>query len=1064
MNLGELSIQKKTIVFVLAIVSIVAGILAYGKLGRLEDPEFTIKEALIVTPYPGASAEEVEAEVSNEIEKALQRLGQIKRVESTSTRGLSIVHAYMRDEYDKSRLPQVWDELRRKVQAAQGSLPPGVQTALIDDDFGDVYGVYVAITGDGYEAHELKDVADMLRRELLLVQDVKRIVFWGDQREAVYVEMNRERLATLGITQEQIFSTLRAQNLAVDAGRVSVGSEFIAVRPTGRYESVQELADLLISDAGDNAQIRLGDVAKIRRGYAEPSERILRLSDTRVVRDGIEMPYEAVGADVVSEEDVSIDTVSTNARAIGLGVSTVAGGNVVTMGEALTARLDEIQSEIPIGVDLHVIALQPQAVTKAVSSFVINLLEAIAIVIVVLLLFMGLKSGLLIGFILFQTICASFIIMEMQGIMLQRISLGALIIALGMLVDNAIVVTEGMKTKIEAGVPKIQAARDVVSQNQWPLLGATFVAVIAFAAIGVSPDDTGEFCRSLFLVLMISLLMSWLTAVTVTPLMCSLLFNAKPGAADEAKDPYSGIFYRVYRGALKGVIKVRPITIVAVVGLFAASIYGFTKLPDGFFPASSSPQFTVDLWMPQGTHIDATDEAASRLAAFVSDRENTRTVASHVGEGGARFKLVYTPEQPNAAYAQLIVNVFDFGGIDQDIAEIEAWARENLPDALVYGKRFKIGPGKGGNIQVRFSGPDADILRTLAEEVSTIIASDPATKYVRSDWRHREKVSVPILDEERARRNGITRPMVADRIRAAFQGLPVGVFRDVDGTSEDRLLEIIARAPQDERGEVANIENLSIFSPAANTNIPIRQVLTGFETAWEEPIIRRRDRARTITLHADQVSGETSVLWNEVAPRVESMFEAKRASGELSSEYQLAWGGEYEDSNNAIGALANSIPVFVGVMVLIVIGLFNNLRQPLIIWLTVPLALIGVTAGLLLFDLPFGFMAFLGALSLSGMLIKNAIVLIDQINLNLSNGMDTYNAVIDSGVSRMRPVMMAAATTVLGMLPLVTDVFFQGMAIAIMFGLTFATVLTLLFVPTLYITFYGARPPAESVS
>ena len=1057
MNLGELSIQKKTIVFVLALVSIVAGLLAYEKLGRLEDPEFTIKEALIVTPYPGASAEEVEAEVSNEIEKALQRLGQIKRVESTSTRGLSIVHAYMRDEYDKSRLPQVWDELRRKVQAVQGDLPPGVRTALIDDDFGDVYGVYVAITGDGYEEHELKDVADMLRRELLLVQDVKRIVFWGDQREAVYVEMDRERLATLDITQEQIFATLRSQNLAVDAGRISVGSRFIAIAPTGRYESVDELADLLISEPGAHAQIRLGDVATIRRGYVEPAQRVLRMTDKRVLRDGAEVPYGEVGTDP-TDDGASVEVTTSGARAIGLGVSTVEGGNVVTMGEALTARLDELEPEIPVGVDVHVIALQPQAVTKAVNSFVINLLEAVAIVVVVLLLFMGLKSGLLIGFILFQTICASFIIMEMQGIMLQRISLGALIIALGMLVDNAIVVTEGMKTKIESGVPKVQAAREVVSQNQWPLLGATFVAVIAFAAIGVSPDDTGEFCRSLFLVLAISLLMSWLTAVTVTPLLCSFLFSPKQDAGAEAKDPYSGVLYSVYRRALKGVIRIRPVTILAVVGMFAASLYGFTKLPDGFFPASGSPQFTVDLWMPQGTHIDDTDATAARLAAYVAERDNTRTVASHAGEGGARFKLVYTPEQPNTAYAQLIVNVFDAGGIDQDITDIEAWASDNLPDALVYGKRFKIGPGKGGNIQVRFSGPDADVLRELAAEASSIIARDPATKYVRSDWRSREKVTVPVMAEERARRNGITRPMVAERIRAGFEGLPVGVFRDVHGESEDRLLEIVARAPVEERADIANVQHLSIYSPAANRNIPIRQILTRFETQWEEPIIRRRDRARTITLHADQVSGETSVLWNAVAPKVEAMFNAKRTSGELSSEYQLAWGGEYEDSNNAIGALATSIPVFVGVMVLIVIGLFNNLRQPLIIWLTVPLALIGVTAGLLLFNLPFGFMAFLGALSLSGMLIKNAIVLIDQINLNLSNGMNTYDAVIDSGVSRMRPVMMAAATTVLGMLPLITDIFFQGMAIAIMFGLTFATVLTLLFVPTLYVTLYGARP------
>ncbi len=1062
MNIGEVSIQKRTITLVLTLVSVAVGVLAYMGLGRLEDPQFTIKQALIFTPYPGASAEEVEREVTNEIEKSVQRLGQLKRVESISHRGLSIVKVFIKDKYGRAQLPQVWNEMRHKVQAAQPHLPPGVRTALINDDFGDVYGVYVALTGDGYSYRELKDVADMLRRELLLVQDVKRIEYWGARPEAVYVEMRRERMAALGVTQEQVFAALQSHNLPVDAGHVAVGSEFIAIDPTGFYTSVEELGQTLISEPGSDHPLRLRDVAVVRRGYVDPAETTLRVSARSVTDHGVEVPDEAVDGIDLAAPGVETRLATDDTAAIGFGVSTVTGGNVVTMGNALTTRLNELMPDIPLGVEVHVINMQPESVTKAVDDFVVNLVEAIAIVIVVLLIFMGLKSGLLIGFVLLQTICASFIVMDMQGIVLQRISLGALIIALGMLVDNAIVVTEGMKTKIEAGVDKLKAAREVVAQNQWPLLGATFIAVLAFGAIGLSHDDTGEFCRSLFQVLMISLLLSWLTAVTVTPLLCAMLFHPKKGASAGGGESYDGFAFRLYRGLLTGAIRYRLVTIVVVVAMFGAAVFGFGFLPSGFFPASSRPQFTVDVWMPAGTHIDDTADAARQIQGYLAGHENTRLVATHVGGGADRFLLTYNPEMPNASYAQLVVNVFDPAQIDRAIADVEAWAGQNLPDAMVYGKRFKIGPGSGGNIQLRLAGPDAAVLRQLADEAQQVMLANPRTKYVRNDWMNPVKVSRPVIAEDRARHNGVTRPAVAQRIQAAFQGAPVGVFRDATQTGgEDRVLPIISRAPQDERGNATNLENLDIFSPAAGRHIPIRQVLTGFETAFEEPAIHRRDRVRTVTLHADQVAGETSTLWQQVAPQVEAMFKAKQASGEIGRDYTLAWGGEYEDSNNAIAALSSSLPMFVGLMVLIVIALFNNLRQPLIVWLTVPSAIIGVTAGLLLFDEPFGFMALLGTLALSGMLIKNAIVLIDQINLNLSNGMTPYDAIIDSGVSRMRPVMMAAATTVLGMLPLLTSVFFKGMAIAIMFGLTFATVLTLLFVPTLYAALYRVRKTAE---
>jgi multidrug efflux pump subunit AcrB len=563
-------------------------------------------------------------------------------------------------------------------------------------------------------------------------------------------------------------------------------------------------------------------------------------------------------------------------------------------------------------------------------------------------------------------------------------------------------------------------------------------------------------------VLLISLLMSWLTAVTVTPLCCIILFKAKPTkSGDKKSDPYGGWFYRGYRAFLQGAIRIRYLTVLVVFSLFGAAVYGFGFLPDAFFPWSSRPQLLLDVWMPQGSHIRATEDAVKPLEDYVMSMENTKSIASHVGSGGARYLLVYSPERPNTGYCQLIINVFDSSQIVDMMSDIESWMEENMPEALTYTKRFKLGPGEGGNIQCRFSGPDTHVLRTLAEEATAIMYEDPVTKYVRNGWNQPVKVMQPVLAEQQARRLGITRAKVARRLAASFQGDQVGVYREGTVDVEDRLIPIISRPPEEERASVDNIQDLQIYSLAADRMIPLRQVITSFETSHEEELIERRNRQPTMILHVDQSEGETSSLFARVRPRIEKMFNDKRENGEISGEYMLEWGGEYEDGEESIQALATSIPMFAVLMVLIVIGLFNNIRQPLIIWLTVPLALIGVSGGLLMFNLPFNFMAILGTLSLAGMMIKNAIVLIDELNSNLNKGLSQYQAIVDAAVSRMRPVMMAAATTVLGMLPLLSDIFFVSMAVAIMFGLTFATILTLVIVPVLYTVLYRVkREPA----
>ncbi len=1061
MNIAEISIKKKTITMVLVVLALVGGILAYNSLGRLEDPEFTIKTATIFTPYPGASAREVEEEVTNIIEREVQKLGQIDYVESTSWRGMSQVKCNILDKYDKHALPQVWDEMRRKVKEAQGKLPPGAGVSMVNDDFGDVYGVYVAITGDGYSYSELKDVADLLRRELLLVQDVKRVDYWGDSPEAIYVVMKRDRMAQLGITEQQIFDALSAKNMPADGGRVKVGPEYLAINPTGEFKSEKEFMELLISAPGSDKQIYLGDVAEIERDYADPPNRLLTTSSKAFFRDGKELDDETIaGLDTREGLDVRL---LENQPSIALGISTIEGGNVVVMGNALRKRLKELVPQIPLGIDIEVISMQPTSVTKSVNSFLINLVEAVIIVVVVLVLFMGFRSGVIIGFILLLTICASFVVMSTQGIMLQRISLGALIIALGMLVDNAIVVTDGIKVKITTGMDKLRAAREVVTQNQWPLLGATAVAIIAFAAIGLSQDSTGEYCKSLFQVVMISLGLSWLAAVTVTPLLCVMFIRppkAKDGAAEKA-DPYGGKLFKMYRWVLERAVQFRWVTIIIVVSLFVAALIGFGQLKNSFFPDSTRPQYMVHLWMPEGEHIRDTQAAAKKVSEYLMGLDDAKSVATHVGGGATRFLLTYSPEEPNSAYALMIVTVYDHRRIEEMIGQTQKWLNENLTDGMGYCKAFRLGPGDGGTIQVRLSGPDTTVLRGLAEETMNIMKDDGGAIGIRTNWRQLVKVIRPVIAESPARRAGITRPQISQEIERSFEGVQVGYFREGTVPREDRIIPIIARPPEVERGNINSINNLSIYSPAADKSIPLRQVVTGFETKYENNIIRRRDRKPTIMIHCDQKSGVASALRNRIASKIEAM--------EFPVGYELEWGGEYEDTNKAQAGLARTLPVFLVLMILIVIILFNNLRQPLIIWLTVPLAIIGITAGRLIFDLPFGFMALLGALSLSGMLIKNAVVLIDQLNHNLKDEQRPYDAIISAGVSRMQPVMMAAATTVLGMLPLLTDAFFVAMAVAIMFGLTFATTLTLLFVPVLCATLYrvpygGGKPRGEGGS
>jgi multidrug efflux pump subunit AcrB len=1033
MNAAEFSIRNNRVVFVAMFFVLVGGIVAYNRLGRLEDPEFTIKEALIITSYPGASADEVAKEVTNPIEIACQQLGQLKRVDSESTRGRSIVSAIIQDQYDKNTIPQVWDELRRKINDVQGQLPPAVRgRTLVIDDFGDVYGIFFAISGKGFTQPELRRYAEFLRRELLLVQDVKKVDLFSEQQEVVFLEISRLRLASLGINEQEIYALLQANNIAADGGRVRVGDEHIALDPTGGFETAEAMLDMVIGSDSSGRQRLLRDVATLERSYEDPPRRILRF-------DG--------------------------QPAIGLGISTVQGGNVVELGTGVRKKLEDLKANQPIGIEIGEINFQPEAVQEATKEFIWNLGKAVSIVFIVLFFTMGRKTGLIIGAVLFLTIMATFLVMYLiGGLLLERISLGALIIALCMLTDNAIIVIESVKVRIEAGEDKLKVVREVVAENQWPLFGATAIGVIAFAAIGLSDDSTGEYCNSLFWVILISLSLSWISSITATPLLSYLAFNPIEGGAskDKKKDPYDGFFFQWYLKLLKLALQYRWSVVALSIVLFVLSLYGFTRVDQSFFPPATRPQFMVDCFLPAGTHIRESENFAASVEEFLQSQPGVKHISSFVGGGALRFLLVYTPERQNSAFVQFLVEVDDASTIDGLIAKTQKQLDEQYPNANAIAKKFLLGPGDGGRIQARFSGPDPSELRRLAGQAIATIEEDGGAICVRSDWREREKTLRPDLFEMQARRNGITRVEVAQALQLGFEGAVVGFYREPGSAGggtfpqETRLLPIIARPPLEERSDVDRIRSTQIWSPVARRMIPISQVVSGVEMGWEDPVVMRRNRTPTVTVHADPRAELPSRLFGRVRSQVEAI--------ELPPGYQLAWGGEYENSNDARAALVKPLPLSLVLMLMIVVCLFNSIRCTALIWMIVPLALIGVTAGLLITRQPFGFMALLGVLSLGGEQIKNSIVVLSRIKTAISEGKTPYQAILDAGVKKLRPVLMVAITTVLGMIPLTQDPFFAAMAACIMFGLSFACVLTMLVMPAIYSILYNVQVPQDAPS
>ncbi|MBY5931477.1 efflux RND transporter permease subunit [Tateyamaria omphalii] len=1006
MDFARFALEKRLISAVSTLLILFAGYFAYTALPRFEDPEFIIRQAQIITPYPGASAEEVAEEVTEVIENALQQLQGVDEVRSVSSPGVSTVTVEFTIASTKTRtlLNQRFQQMRAKILDAQPQLPPNALATQVYDDFGDVYAQYYAIVGEGYSLAELHEYAKDLQRELVTVEGVSKVVLNGVQDEVIYVEYSPARLTELGLAPAQIAQLLEGQNLVTPAGSIVAGMARLTVRPESAVGSLDAIENLLMTDAQTGASFRLGDIAEVSRGVEEPARTLL-------YRDG--------------------------QPAIGLGVSNQLGGNVVNMADAVRARIAELESDRPIGINILPISDQGASVKVSIDDFVVNVVLALAIVVGTLLVFMGLRSGILMGGILLVTVAGTLFGMYLYGLDMQRISLGALIIALGMLVDNAIVVVEGTLVRVQRGEDASEASRAVVIQTMWPLLGGTVVGILAFSPIGFSPDNTGEYAGSLFWTIAIALLFSWLVAIWLTPYYCVLLL--KPGKTDE--QPKENPILVGYRKLLARAIKVRWFTVGGVVALFVSAIALFSQVPPGFFPSSTRAQFAIDYFLPQGTDIGRTEADILDIAEYTRGLEGVTGTNTVVGAGHQRFMLIYEAENANSAYGQVLVDVEDYEQIEDLRTHLQGYIDEAFPESNAKVWTFVLGPGGGSKIEARFYGPDPVVLRDLAQQAKTIM-SDAGAVAVKDDWREQVQVVRPIIDIENARRLGLTQGEISNAIYGHLTGTNLGVYRE-----RDELLNIVMRPVDVARDDISELRNIQVFGSATGSYVPISQVVDRFDIVFEAGNLRRIDRELTITAQSDNAPG---VLSGDLFDAVRGPIEAIN----LPPGYSFEWKGEYGNSKEANAGLAATMPVGFGAMFIVTLFLFNAWRQTIIIWLVVPLALIGVIYGLAGSQTPLEFMAILGILSLTGMLIKNAIVLIDETDTQIADGKARMAAVVDAAVSRVRPVSLGVLTTVLGVVPLLWDPFFQSLAIVIICGLSFATVLTLIIVPTLYAIFF----------
>ncbi len=1012
MRIARASIDRPLYTWLIILIALFGGIWGFLSLGRLEDPAFTIKNAVIVTQYPGATAEQVALEVSEPLESAIQQMGEVDTITSLNQPGQSLIEVEIKSTYDGSELPAIWTRLRAKVRDAARGLPSGVNQPYVNDGFGDVFGLFYAVTAEGFSDAEKHELATFLRRELLTVDGVADVEVQGLPQEAIFIEPDLAISVNQNVPFQAINEAIANADSVNSSGSVRSENDRTTILTAEGSDSVSAIAGLSVGSQGQ--VINLFDMSNVYRARQSDPDIMIRFDGT---------------------------------EAFTLGIAGLAVENIVEVGKRADAKFAELDTQIPFGVEILPIYQQHVVVEQASNDFLVNLAMSVIIVVAVLGLFMGWRAAIVVGTTLLLTVVGTLLFMSLFSIEMERISLGALIIAMGMLVDNAIVVAEGMQIAMLRGKSSRDAADEVASKTQIPLLGATVIGIMAFAGIGLSPDATGEFLFSLFAVIGISLLLSWVLAITVTPMLAHYFF--KQGKEGEV-DAYGSLLFRVYGAILRWALQFRWLVVAGLIAVTVACYAGFGLMKQQFFPDSNTPLFFVHYKLPQGTPISRTSADMAVVEDWLVERDDVVSVTTFVGQGATRFMLTYSAEDPNPSYGHMIIRTETLEDIPTLQAELEAFGVAQFPESEFRTKRLVFGPGGGTPIQARFSGSDPAVLRQLADEaVQRMAAATPNALNIHHDWREKELAVQPIYATERAQTAGVSREDIAATLQFSTDGITGGVLRE-----RDRLIPIILRRPAE--GDYSIVDQV-VYSDQSGQFVPIEQMVDGFEYQLLNTEVHRRNRVLTITVGADIPPDVT-------AAQVHSELRATIEEMDLPPGYRMEWGGEFEDSGDAQESLGRQLPLSLLIMVLISVLLFNAIRQPVIIWLLVPMSVNGVVIGLLGTGLPFTFTALLGLLSLSGMLIKNGIVLVEEIDLVRATGKPLQDSIIEASVSRLRPVMLAAITTILGMAPLLTDAFFVSMAVTIMGGLAFATVLTMVAAPVFYLLFFQREEKRQAVA
>ena len=1018
MSLTRAAIERNRITAVALAVILFAGINAFLSSPRAEDPGFVIRAARVITYFPGASPERIEQLVTDKLEKTIQEMPEVDFLSSESKTGVSIIMVNILESYKNMR--PIWDKVRRKVQDAEPELPDAVIGPFVNDEFGDVFGTIVTIAGEGYSYAELKDVADDLRDELLLIEEVAKVEIYGAQEERIFVEYNNARLAELGLSALQLQQILESQNIIFPGGDVTTEFEKMVLEPTGNLESVEQLRSMVIRPPGWDDLIYLGDIARVYRGYIDPPS-------TKLTTSGV--------------------------PGLGLAISLREGGNITVLGDKVEALLSYLQGVYPYGLNFDIIYLQSFFVNRKVNDFVGNLLQAIVLVLVVMLVSLGLRTGLVVAALVPMAMIMALLVMSFFDIGLDQMSLAALIISLGMLVDNAIVMSESIMVQMSAGKKAVDAAVDSARELQVPLLTSSLTTAAAFLPIYLAESNVGEYTAPLFKVVSITLLCSWLLSLTMTPLLCVHFFKVKK--SPEASS-YDTPFYRRYRSALLLGLRHRPTALGITLLIFAIALYGLGLVPNIFFPPNDKEILTAELVLPVGSPIERSEAVVqvvdgyirSELAVGPDRLEGVTSWASFMGEGAPRFMLPYNPEPQKSEYSYLVISATSQEIIrDELIPKLESFTRERFPDLRATMALLPMGPAAKAPVEVRVIGREEDVVFRLADTVKAELATIPGVKNIRDNWGPRTKKLVVNVDQPRAQRAGLSSMDVAMSLQTVLTGYETTQFRE-----DDKLIPVTLRSVAAERDDIGKLESHNIFSQATGRAVPLKQV-ADVEVVWQPAVVFRRDRLKTVTVQAD-VELEVSPV--EVAFDIDGWLEEQSATWPLG--YRFEHGGELENSQKGNQSIAEKLPIAGFLIVMLLVVQFNSIRRPLIILATIPLGLIGVTVGLLVLDSYFGFMTLLGIISLSGIVINNAIVLIDRIKIEREeNGLEPTRAVVEAAQRRLRPILLTTATTVGGLIPLYLGggPMWEPMAIAIMFGLVFATVLTLGLVPVLYSLFFG---------